>query len=85
MGITESEAILAVKRSVVDGEAFLGFMAKNLVDKEEFTNLLRHLIARFCVRNEICLMSFMNELYAKTEKDLINYCKNCEMEEGEDG
>lgn len=84
MGITESEIILAVKRSVVDGEAFLGFMDKHLVDEEEFTNLLRHLIARFCVRNEICLVSFMNELYAKTEEDLIDYCKNCEMEEGED-
>lgn len=84
MGITESEVILAVKRSVVDGEAFLGFMDKNLVDEEEFTNLLRHLIARFCVRNEVCLVSFMNELYAKTEEDLIDYCKNCEMEEGED-
>lgn len=84
MGITESEIILAVKRSVVDGEAFLGFMDKNLVGKEEFTNLLRHLIARFCIRNEVCLVNFMNELYAKTEEDLIDYCKNCEMEEGED-
>lgn len=84
MGVTEGEIILAVKRSVVDGEAFLGFMDKHLVDEEEFTNLLRHLIARFCVRNEICLVSFMNELYAKTEEDLIDYCKNCEMEEGED-
>ena len=73
MGVTEGEIILAVKRSVVDGEAFLGFMDKHLVDEEEFTNLLRHLIARFCVRNEICLVSFMNELYAKTEDMLLDY------------
>ena len=84
MGVAEGEIILAVKRSEIDNEAFLQFMDNNLVDEEEFINLLRHLMARFCIRNKACLANFMNGLYAKTEEDLINYCRNCEMKEGED-